>query len=354
MTARIAFFPWLRAPKPLTLGPVRLIPYERGAVPAAIGNLSQADLDRALNVYHDPPGDPLESAVFIEVDQWRLGQPVDLGVEQRLALAREALCFSALAGRRLFCPHHTYCNADNFRLVTAPVSGQVAYRTRRRDGAAMNGWGEDEFAFRCPLHVHKEILTLDMPLALLVLSLSQTRWVDAVVEFNLSNTDSPDVALHSEMVMMKSAFERLLNIETSAVAFSDALEDHLRPYLASPPADGDMVPTWQQIRPRSPTLLDAWARDFCAARGTAAHGSDRKAVPLAWSQEAHLAYASVMFPLVFKVVVAKAANYRLTEGDHQRLSYLEWYLAYQPFYPMQSVRETLNHPWFKIEQRIDA
>ncbi|MBD9471247.1 hypothetical protein IB230_19510 [Pseudoxanthomonas sp. PXM01] len=292
--------------------------------------------------------------MLIEVDDWKLGQPLDAQIIDRLAQAREALCFGALSRRRLFCPNSVYCNSDNFRLVIAPLSRSVAYSARRRDGYSLNGWGEGEFSFSCPLHVHKEVIEVEAKLVKLIMSSPSTRWLDSVLEFNLANTDSQDAGLHAEMVMMKSAFERLLKINVTVDAFSDALELHLRPLLAQQPDDGDMRKRWDEIRPRSPTLMDAWARDFCAARGSAAHGGKRSAVPLGWSLAAHLAYASVLFPLLLKVLAHGEREYTLTDNDIRRVHFLEHYLAYQPFFPTTSIRQSHDHPWFRIEQAIQS
>ena len=191
-----------------------------------------------------------------------------------------------------------------------------------------------------------------MDLVELLLATSNRHWLEAAVEFNLANTDSEDVAIHTEMVMMKSAFERLLDINQTANAFCAALNTLIGSLVNDTVPSGNMTTRWQKASPRSTTLLEAWARDFCVAHGLAAHGVDRNLAPHVWSQQAHLAYASVLFPLLMKVVAAESQEYRLSDDDRRRLHYLESYLADTPFYAMSSVRETLEHPWRKIEERI--
>lgn len=50
------------------------------------------------------------------------------------------------------------------------------------------------------------------------------RRIDALEEFNSADTDSLDVPLHLEAVLVKSAVERLLHIGSNAKDFSNALQ----------------------------------------------------------------------------------------------------------------------------------
>jgi hypothetical protein len=53
----VAFFPWVHLREPLSIGPVRLLPYERGTLPGALPHAAQEDIDAVLAAYADLPGE---------------------------------------------------------------------------------------------------------------------------------------------------------------------------------------------------------------------------------------------------------------------------------------------------------
>ena len=80
-------------------------------------------------------------------------------------------------------------------------------------------WDAKEFTFLKPLHVEPDIkLNIDEPLLAALLAGDGADRVpyEAIVEFNRANTDSPDIPIHTEIVMIKSAFEFLLGVRHEA------------------------------------------------------------------------------------------------------------------------------------------
>jgi hypothetical protein len=351
----ISFFPWLDCAQEVRIGPIRLVPYARRKEPGSSPLVSQNILDAVLRAYADPPRRRIRSATLLEVDDWTLGQELDEHSQQRLFRAREAICFSALAERRLFSTMG-YCNSDNFYFVVQNFSSThpegFAYLTRRRDGGTSNYWSSDEFAFICPGHVHRERTRIDDQVAVFLMATDNDAWLGAIAEFNAANTDAPGVAPYTEMIMIKSAFERLLGINDQKNSFREALQKafSLEPRSAG---GGELGSRWTSRWPHATDLLDAWASEFHAQRGIAAHGNAQDKGAFVWSEPAHLAFASLLFPLALKAVAHEAGCFSLTSKDRARMAALNGFISYDPFKPMASVVERADHPWRKIENNVD-
>ena len=354
MTKAIAFFPWWNVARSLTIGPIRLLAYQRTKSPGDLPEATQTDLDGVLGAYSSRPKHRISSATILEVDDWRTGQDPE-PVLTRLFAACEAVAFSALAERKLFNGHFNYSNFDTYSLVVqcylAGKAGRFAYTTRRRDGGASNMWSSDEFAFQRPLHVYDYSGPyLDTKLVALLMEEVPDHWLAAVAEFNRANTDSRDVMPHVEVVMMKSAFEWLFQIGSGVQQFTGALERCLADIAPLDGACGPLQQKWFDTWPKATRPLLAWAREFCALRGTSAHGVRRGNGHFVWTEGAHLAFASVLFPLLFKKVAADAGRYLLDEDDYERLRRIDHYIPHDPMTVDEDARGTApEHPWTSID-----
>lgn len=350
----VAFLPWVRTAKIRKVGGLRLIPYETGVLPGDLPGVRQRDLDGILRVYADRPRKRVERATILELGSWRSGEDA-FRILPKLFRARDFLCFCALSARWLFQGHAGYCNSHNYELIVQrfqPGSvSSVAFRTRRRDGGSNILWGANEFAFHRPLHVAADQrIEFDESLLRALMRLPKSHaWVhEAIVEFNAANTDSADVPMHVEVVMMKSAFEWLLHIDHDAKKFIKAIVGHLAPKAPGTHPSGPLTASWLAKAPKA-GVIEAWAREFCIVRNMSAHGG-RRGPRQVWSQEAHLAFASVMFPLLAKKVLADERRYRLTEGDRLDLSVLDRLLVHDP---MRARKGGLDrHPWTEIRQDV--
>lgn len=350
MANAISFFPWWSIATELTIGPVRLTPYRRGKSPGDTQDVEQDHLDAVLAAYANHPRQRIKTATLLEVDDWRAGMDGD-AVSNRLFAARDALGFSALSERQLFRGHFHYCCFDTFSLVVQSYlpgrPGHFSYATRRRDGGTRNLWASNEFAFQRPLHVHDHSYELlDPQLLTLLMDDVPSNWRHAVEEFNRANTDSPNVLPHVEVVMMKSAFEWLFQINPTHNQFCSALVATLADLQPDDLVEGPLSTRWSVAWPKSSRPLMAWAREFCALRGVSAHGTQRGNHHFVWSERAHLAFASLLFPLVFKKVAADAGRFTLNEVDRERLRRIDQYALYDPF---AYGDESSPHPWSEID-----
>lgn len=347
----IAFFPWAFVQSPVSVGPLRLLPYQRGVLPGNLPHVTQTDIDCVLSAYAERPNCLIEKGALLEWGEWHSG--MDMPDEQVALMQRAShlLAFSALSRRSLFNPSSTYTNSHTYRLVLQQYlpgdSDTIAFSTRRRDFGGMHFWNSEEFALHRPIHVDgRASIAIDESLlkALIDLPDSHARVYAAVVEFNLANTDSNDVPPHAEVVMCKSAFEWLLKIDSNAKSFVRALQARLAGIEATE-ANGPLVAKWNNRWQDESRLLDAWAKDFCAVRGTSAHGVARP--NFVWSDRDHLAFVAIFFPLLVKKVLAddKLLTLGLTDAEHLRR--IEMYLAHEPF--DFSWKPYERHPWAEVQ-----
>lgn len=355
MPNTIAFLPWVAVQEPLTVGPLRLIPYERGRLPGDGAYVRQQDIDGVLMAYALRKNQLVERASLVELGDWHLGQDSDEQVREKLFRARELIAFAALAQRRLFRGHLDYCNFDTYAFVIqnyhAGSTGTFSFSTRRRDGGVQYLWDADEFSFLKPLHVEANArLKLDEPFltALIKADDADKLPYEAILEFNRANSDSQDVPTHTETVLTKSAFEYLFGIGQAVSEFVDALK---RAVLVRDPETkliGPLEKRWIEARPRTTRPLEAWAREFCDVRGGAAHGKERGGARFVWSEHAHLAFASILFPLLIKQRLAQQSYLEITERDAIELDLIEAYLMHDPFEPRPRSEQAHGHPWSHV------
>lgn len=338
----------------MEFGPLRLLPYERGRAPGDLPNVTQADMDTILNAYAVRPGTKVRRATLVELGEWHAGMEAGELVSL-LFPAQRLLAFSALSHRHLFRRQSDYCNFDSYALTIqrfqAGQADTFAFTTRRRDGGARHIWGSDQFAFYCPHHVEAGArVALDRPLlnALFATELFPSL-AEAIKEFNSANTDSPTVPEHVEVVMVKSAFEWLFGINENAGAFRQALLSTVADGGDATLPKGPLEQRWLEARrPPSGRLLEAWATEFCDLRGASAHGRRREQPHHVLSRHAHLAFAAMLFPLVFKRIAANNGWLALDRYDSARLRLLDHYLSYDPL-DFDEDAEDPTHPWQAID-----
>lgn len=354
MPNTIAFFPWVYIDEPKTFGRLRLIPYCKGSLPGDLPNVVQMDIDGTLGAYANRPNRHVERSTLLEFGEWQAGMDTDQTQIAQLFRARNLIAFSALSHRTLFQQHLGYCNYDTYSLVVQRYQpGDTAYfafDSRRRDGRTSHLWGSDEFAFFRPNHVDENSrMSLDEPLLTALLDLPEKHPVyEACVEYCSANTDSRDVPEHVELVMCKSALEWLFSINSNVKSLVNALTNVLEGIDAAP-ASGSLIKQWKARYPDASRPLLAWVRDFCAVRGTSAHGQSRETSPFIWKAHQHLAFIALLFPLLVKKVLADEGRMQLDAFDLERLKRIDAFLASDPF--VHNWRDQVAiHPWAKASR----
>jgi len=354
----VAFLPWVGLSAPLTIGRLRLLPYERGKAPGDVAHCTQESLDRVMSAYAGHQDRGIEDATLIEVGDWYTGMDADGKINEFFRL-RDFIGMAALAKRRFFT-HFQYCNFDTYHLVvqrfTKTSAGKQAVMSRRRDGSTMAYWAAKDFAFHRPMHVDgRASVDLEEALlkALLDLPAGSDHVLEAIREFAHANTDSPDVMPHVELIMMKSAFEWLLDSGPDIHPFRKALAAAFAGIkrIEDQEIKGPRKGAWQKAWPKADNLLDAWAREFHALRGSSAHGVQRNAPKFVWPLHTHLLFTATLFPLLLKMWCERKGLYKLDLRDREKLRRIEQYIAEDPLDPKygEDNDEEIENPWKALE-----
>jgi hypothetical protein len=328
----LAFLPWVSVDEEKSFGDYRILPYVRGVRPAGAETDEQKHIDAVLEPYCINATESVSHAALLTHASRSL--VADLGDE----LAREywefseLLAFAALSAREFF--EQTYTNREAYRLVIQGFradSHRVALVSRRRDGTTTNLLSPDRYREIKPHHVGLNRLFVDEPLLNALLRAWEHPIWDAlfegIVSFGLANTDSIQIPAQMEAVHTISAFQRLLDCDSSKSA--ELLEKFAR--LTAPSRQGPVGdcprrstdPGVTAKLTRSNSIREAWLSDFYALRGNLAHGRLAPSYPSIWNVHEHLLLAAFVFPLLVKSVLAAEGLYVLSAWDRADVDVFE-------------------------------
>lgn len=348
-----AFFPWYTLDRNVCFAEFALAPVGNRAPAITVPAAMQGEFARILNSF-ESGGAPIGGATIIRFAD--LGWNSDLDDMRRadLFVFSELLAMSGIAAREYF-NFSGYQNRDNFQLFIQQYgtgAAGVMITSRRRDGHGNQYWSAGRHAALKPDHVNLDPNHIDEPLLnALVQSRRDEHWprrFDAIVNFNLANTDRSDVAQHLETVLTISAFERLLDCKSNEDHVAAAVTNALEPSSTIPASASTLLtaPAHAGLA-RRPALRDAWIRDFFRLRGSMAHGNIMQAYQSAWSAQAHLLLGSFAFPLALKRVLNGQRLYEWTESDLEMLDRFERLLCEELFDVPES--DSAPAPWWRIE-----
>lgn len=234
----LTFFPWWTAEREYDVEGFSLIPRHRVRLKK---NASTSDKAAAhtLRSYRINPKRPVQSVTLVEIAGRERFADLDNDERYRLFAFREALTFTALAGRKLFA-HDGYWNADCFRMIIQGfTTGEtIAKVSRRRDGQTM-GFGSASLMLELmPSHVEPPQWNPDIALlSALLKAVAKAKTANitaAMYEFNSANTDGPNIAEYLELVPMVSAFQTLLGAGTAARDLGEAFHREWTPTKRMP------------------------------------------------------------------------------------------------------------------------
>ena len=327
---QLAFFPWLELKDDIDIGNYSLQRFKPGSLPEVDEGL-RATFDSVLAPYRDTSDNPVESAVILN----RNGRGLidDLSEEDRDDLFRfaELFAFTALAAREFFIS--PYFNRGHLRLIIQAFSdprGGAVVETRRKDGTTREIVPGSIYRVQMPWHVTNPGLPIKPDWALLHALLASreregwSRLYRGIVLFNQANTDAPDMAPDTELVLTYAAMEQVLGISSR----SDRKQFHA--IFAEAWHSSREVPRseWRRVlptsRPRKKDSLRArWAHDLKACRGNLAHGKDDITRPAQWTVREHLLLTAFTVPRLVKQVLSRMDLYEPTEDDERDINALE-------------------------------
>jgi hypothetical protein len=259
--------------------------------PCADDATLQGDVDDALAPYRVSGKYPIrECTVLCLSDR----PPIAIASEDEwgsLFPLVDALTFAALANRRFF--GHDYWNKDDLTFVVQGVQERgrgTLLDVRRRDGTTRVHVTRDAHIVVQPRHVLSRRVEIDPALLSAATSAmlgDERNLQEALISFNAANSDSPDVARETELVLMNGALERLFQIDVGKEhALVGAFMAHITPTESLAPVDVHRIVATHAFRQRFDnvsTVRECWVRDFYRLRNDHAHGRRHASYPSCWN-----------------------------------------------------------------------
>jgi hypothetical protein len=344
------FMPWTHIKAAGFVGPIALVPYERGLSPGSLGKTTQSTLDAVIGNYADhafiqnvDSTVPVQKALILRWpgDDERESLLSDDEIQERLQQT-QMLTFAALSERQ-FGTHWNYCNTDGLTVTAQHFSegnpSGTAITTRRRDGNSLNymSGGRGKPLFLRPLHVaDRYTLDMDGNFALALLNTPdgplRNRLLDAITLFNRANTDANEVPPSAEIVFMRAALETLLGASHKTSDLKAKLLNLMSTRLGKLEwHDVHISPkTWQDRWRDETRPFSAWVQDFCHWRNEGAHGKSgsKKYPDPVWSLWNHLLFMSWFMSRIVKVLLADEGLYTLTQDDKEELENIELFFTF--------------------------
>lgn len=369
----IFFMPWVLTGEVTDIGKIRLLPYVRALKPGTVGQVTQDMFDAVLGRYADKAYFPsnsmatsVQEATILEWKGEEFGVELsDQQITERMS-SMQFLVFCAVS-KRTYDALGRYCNSDGVAAYGQTFDSQkplaLSYQTRRRDGGTNHMVSDDHVRplFLRPSHVAEPLVVeFDVSLCIALDSVSddrlRTSLHDAITLFNRANTDASEVPDSVEPVMMRAAYETLLQSTFKTVDLKQKLTAHFSGELVNPAWDSGSFTQakWRNRWPSEPLLqrpVEMWAEDFCAARNASAHGTDLTSThkPPIWAIHNHLIFASWLFPLIVKKVLETAGLYSLNEEERECRAHLEHFFAYDISSRDETGRLLWHLPFQKLE-----
>jgi hypothetical protein len=323
--------PWCPIKKFYTAGEISIIPFGRDEGAMNFDALITNQIKTILSSYKNIEGHPIERAALIKYGD----KPIlsDL-TEEEIDITSEYLdliCFSGLANREFFRSGN-YCNTDCFIRYIQNFNKDLDFigiTSRRREGRTMDGRDLSETVFSIPVHsstIGEIEFAEPLLLSLINFRKDSTRkewgqWQNAILCFNLANTDSDAFRHQVEWIFLCSAFEQLLSADSNA---KDVVTKFSENFIPNKPLKVRNAKRKSQ-RWKNPErdIRSEWMREFYRVRGDFAHGKLNTGQQPSWNPLENLVLASISFPLLVKVLLAKKEFYKFTEEDQIMINIFE-------------------------------
>jgi len=326
----LTFFPWLKIKEDIKIGDIKLHKFKLSEENTNKDRF-QYICEKVVKHYYIHTNHIIDECTLLFINKKDDFEDFDEEEIDFLFSFSEILAFSGLSKREYFGLGFQYWNRDNFTLVIQGFdekSDGVTTVTKRRDGSTKAYWSGDVFKVKMPFHVNNIVVTIDTSLVESLLDFQESFGAngifltDALFFFNRANTDDNFISEYQEIVMMVSAFQRLLGCKTGKV---DELIDRFMS-IFNPKQDFNINQSKRiknsKYNNNSVTLREAWLRDFYQLRNDYAHGKRISGRPRIWIPQEHLLLGAYSFPLLVKILLGDK-YYHLSEDDADDIELFE-------------------------------
>jgi hypothetical protein len=349
----LQFMPWCAIDRTYCTGAIDLIPFDRDKKQDDLDELTFCHVKTIMSSYRNLEGHPVKHTTLIKYGDKPLFADLN---EEEIEITRECVdiaCFVGLSNRDYFTQVGPYCNADSFVLYGQKFKDNpcfIAVTSRRREGRTLDGRPLSDTIFSVPPHAStaREV-KLDETFLLALFSQRESstevewvRWQNAIACFNQANTDSETVRYQVEWVLLCSAFEHILGVKSKEKDVAAKFAQTLVP-SSTLSVSNSKRKSAKMHDPDSPIRYE-WIKEFYRVRGDFAHGKLRTVQEMAWQPLEHVVLATIAFPILVRILLSTAGNYKLTDHDRAATDAFEKF-ANEDFLKPPPDRENSMESW---------
>jgi hypothetical protein len=360
----LVFLPWAKNDKPIAIGEFILTPYERDKKPFGINTPNQRLADGILEPYRAHANKPIQKALILSFKESDLLKELDEDDFTKIYNFSELFTFSNLSSRKYFDNIlDEYCNKDAFQIIIQGFGNETEYKgsaitRRRRDGSSTTYYTKDALFINKPGHIvsQRELKTDFVFLESLLKTqeiFTEKEWsaiFESIISFNLANKDSEEISENIELILINNSFERLLDTNGKEDELAQKLIVILKPEIDLSKDNCDKLRNLEENRfKKSIYIRDIWIRDLFRIRNNIAHGKLTSQYPLVFSLKHHLLLASLIFPIVLKLVISSRELYNLSDNDKMIINVFEKLICAEHFQIENKDEDDMpEFPWHKI------
>jgi hypothetical protein len=340
------------------LGVLRLVCYEKGKLPYGKGTKEQHWCEQIFSSYISHLGKPISSATIVLINGKKDFDDLSQEERENIISLNEIIAFSAISNREFFGLGRSYCNRDNFTIILQAFNDEVDFISttqKRRDGHTMSAMPLEMFKVFQPFHVStNEPIQINVQLIKALMTARERmgrRWQsleDALFFYGYANTDDQKMFMHQEIVMAVSAFQRLLECNSSGVdELVKGFMNFMKPSKSINPKTLERFKKAER-KLKGDTVRELWIRDLCLQRNNSAHGKRSSNSPFLWNMQEHLLFSAYLFPLVLKCKLQEEGFYELEESDLFEIDLAEKLLSAEVFQKHKDKQGYEKWPWDEI------
>ena len=360
----LVFLPWTKNDKPIAIGDFILTPFERGEKPFGINTTNQKLVDDILEPYRPHANKPIPKALILSFKDSDLLKGLNEDDFTKIYNFSELFTFSNLSSRRYFDNIlDEYCNRDAFQIIIQGFGNETEYKgttitRRRRDGTSTTYYTKDALFINKPGHiVSQRVLKTDFIFLAFLLKtqeiLPEKEWsaiFESIISFNLANKDSEDISENIELILINNSFERLLDTNGKEDKLAQKLSSILKPEVDLPKDYCEKLKDIGENRfKKSFYIRDIWIRDLFRIRNNIAHGKLTSQYQPVFSLKNHLLLASLIFPIILKLVISSRGLYNLSDNDKMIINVFEKLVCVEHFKIENKDEDDMpEFPWHKI------